>query len=80
MKLDMYTEQSLDPDSTIPLYLVWSYLVCPDESVNEKGIQCVDVLLLFSLLWEGWGLRGRERESGVLVTEAVLGGWLYCTM
>lgn len=55
MKLDMCTEQSLDPDLTIPSDLVWSYLVCPDESVNLKGIQCVDVLLLFSLYGRGGG-------------------------
>lgn len=40
---------------------------------------CERTVIVFTL-WEGWGLRGRERESGVLVTEAVLGGWVYCTM
>lgn len=40
MKLDMCTEQNLDPDPTIPTPcpdLVWGYLVCPDECVNYKG-------------------------------------------
>lgn len=40
---------------------------------------CGRTVIVFTL-WEGWGLRGRERESGVIVTEAVLGGWVYCTM
>lgn len=41
----------------------------------------MDVLLLFSLYGRGVGVEGgRERESGVLVTEAVLGGWVYCIM
>lgn len=57
MKLDMCTEQSLDPDLTIPSDLVWSYLVCPDESVNLKGIQCVDVLLCFHSMG-GVGVEG----------------------
>lgn len=79
MKLDMCTEQSLDPDPTIPR----SRLVISPVSrrvCELKGDPVRGCTVIVFTLWEGWGLRGRERESGVLVTEAVLGGWVYCTM
>lgn len=79
MKLDMCTEQRLDPDPVIPQpRLIMSSV---SRRVCElKGDPVSGCTVIVFTLWEGWGLRGRERESGVLVTEAVLGGWVYCTM
>lgn len=61
----------------------WSHLVVSSLSRRVCELQgdpvCGCTFIVFTL-WEGRGLRGRERESGVLVTEAVLGGWVYCTM
>lgn len=59
MKLDVYWAEP-GSRSHNPPGIVWSCLLRPDESVNLKGIQCVDVLLLFSLYGAGVGV---EREG-----------------
>lgn len=86
MKLDMSAEQSLDSDHhpTPPLQpgLVMSPVSglvheLQKEKKKTGGIQCVDVLLLFSLCgrW-GWTYQGgRDGRGGTLVTESVL-GWM----
>ena len=58
----------------------FGHVFCVQTGLWTKGDPVRGCTVIVFTLWEGWGLRGRERESGVLVTEAVLGRWVYCIM
>lgn len=88
MKLDVCTEQSLDPDvkpsrPQSPYGLVWSYpfLSRQVRELKEDPAFGSTVLVFHSILvgsLEGGG--GGGSGNDVLVTETMQGGWVSCTM